>query len=172
MVIVDDDRKSLLVIVPDDQLSLAIGRQGQNVRLAARLLGWKIDVKSEQRYSNLENKGYLALTAVDGVDESLADRLFAAGITSAAVLAAMDIEQLMSLARVDQEKARSMQQMAATIKPPGTKAGYPDAPQDDPEEDELEDQGDDEPGNAVESGEEAPVDEPFSEETDEGNEQG
>jgi len=132
MVIVDDDRKSLLVIVPDDQLSLAIGRQGQNVRLAARLLGWKIDVKSEQRYANLENKGYLALTAVDGIDESLADRLFAAGITSTATLAAMDIEQLMSLARVDQEKARSMQQMAATIKSPGAKAG-PVAPQDEPD---------------------------------------
>lgn len=51
MVIVDDDRKALTVVVPDDQLSLAIGRQGQNVRLASRLMGWKIDVKSEQRYS-------------------------------------------------------------------------------------------------------------------------
>jgi transcription termination/antitermination protein NusA len=177
MVIVDDDRKSLLVIVPDDQLSLAIGRQGQNVRLAARLLGWKIDVKSEQRYANLENKGYLALTAVDGVDESLADRLFAAGITSTAILAAMDIEQLMSLARVDQEKARSMQQMAATIKSSGAKAEYPVAPQDEPEEDEpeedeSEDQGDDEPEIAAESEEEAPVDEPFSEEKDESGEQG
>jgi len=182
MVIVDDDRKSLLVIVPDDQLSLAIGRQGQNVRLAARLLGWKIDVKSEQRYANLENKGYLALTAVDGVDESLADRLFAAGITSAAVLAAMDIEQLMNLARIDQEKARLMQQMAATIKSSGANAEYPVASQDEfeddesendePEDDESEDQADDDPEIAAESEDEAPVDEPFSEEKDEGAEQG
>lgn len=118
MVIVDDDRKSLLVVVPDDQLSLAIGRQGQNVRLAARLLGWKIDVKSEQRYHNLENNGYRSLAAVEGVDESLADRLFAAGITSAAMLAAMDTEQLMGLARIDQEKAQTLQQLAATIKSP------------------------------------------------------
>ena len=118
MVIIDDDKKSLLVVVPDDQLSLAIGRQGQNVRLASRLLGWKIDVKSEQRYTNLENNGYLSLTEVDGVDESLADRLFAAGVTSAGRLAGMDTEKLMALARVDEEKARTLQKMAALVEPP------------------------------------------------------
>ena len=128
MVIVDDDRKSLLVVVPDDQLSLAIGRQGQNVRLASRLLGWKIDVKSEQRYTNLENREYLGLAAVEGVDESLADRLFAVGVTSPALLAAMDVEQLMTLARIDQEKARMMQQVAAMIKAPSGATGQPVAP--------------------------------------------
>lgn len=125
MVIVDDDRKSLLVIVPDDQLSLAIGRQGQNVRLAARLLGWKIDVKSEQRYANLENKGYLSLAGVDGVDEGLADRLFVAGITSVASLAEMDTERLMNLARIDLEKAQAMQQAASMIKSPVSGAEDP-----------------------------------------------
>lgn len=115
MVIVDDDRKTLTVVVPDDQLSLAIGRQGQNVRLASRLLGWKIDVKSEQRYANLENRGYRSLARVEGVDEGLADRLFASGITTAALLASADIDQLMSLARIDQEKARSLQQAAAEV---------------------------------------------------------
>lgn len=118
MVIIDDDKKSLLVVVPDDQLSLAIGRQGQNVRLASRLLGWKIDVKSEQRYTNLENNGYLSLTEVDGVDESLADRLFAAGVTSAGRLAGLDTEKLMALARLDEEKARTLQKMAALVEPP------------------------------------------------------
>jgi N utilization substance protein A len=118
MVIVDDDKKFLLVVVPDDQLSLAIGRQGQNVRLASRLLGWKIDVKSEQRYANMENNGYCSLTDVDGVDEGLADRLFAAGITSAGRLAGMETEQLMSLARLEQEKAKRLQQKAALIQPP------------------------------------------------------
>ena len=117
MVIVEDDRKFLLVVVPDDQLSLAIGRQGQNVRLASRLLGWKIDVKSEQRYNNLENNGYRSLTDVDGVDESLADRLFAAGITTAGRLAGMETEQLMMLARLDQEKARVLQEKAALVQP-------------------------------------------------------
>ncbi len=177
MVIVDDDRKSLMVIVPDDQLSLAIGRQGQNVRLAARLLGWKIDVKSEQRYSNLENKGYLSLTAVDGVDESLADRLFAAGITSVAILAAMDTEQLMSLARLDQERAQSMQQMAATLKSPGAQAGHSVASlqdedeSDDTTEDEPSDQAADEAENISESVEGKPSDESFSVEEDADGEQ-
>jgi N utilization substance protein A len=123
MVIVDDERKSLLVVVPDDQLSLAIGRQGQNVRLASRLLGWKIDVKSEQRYTNLENKEYVGLAAVEGVDETLADRLFAVGVTSPELLAAMDVEQLMTLARIDQEKALVMQQVAAKIQAPGAASG-------------------------------------------------
>ena len=113
MVIIDDDRKALLAVVPDDQLSLAIGRQGQNVRLASRLLGWKIDVKSESRYANLENTGYRTLLEVDGVDESLADRLFSGGITSVAQLAEMDVEKLTTLARLDEEKARTLQRMAA-----------------------------------------------------------
>ena len=113
MVIIDDDRKALLAVVPDDQLSLAIGRQGQNVRLASRLLGWKIDVKSESRYNNLENTGYRTLLDVEGVDENLADRLFSAGITSVAQLAEIDVEKLMTLARLDEEKAGALQRMAA-----------------------------------------------------------
>lgn len=118
MVIVDDERKALTVVVPDDQLSLAIGRQGQNVRLASRLLGWKIDVKSEQRYANLENPGYRSLVQVEGVDEGLADRLYAGGIVTSALLASADIEQLMSLARIDQEKAELIQQAAGAVASP------------------------------------------------------
>lgn len=115
MVVVDDEHKFLQVVVPDDQLSLAIGRQGQNVRLASRLLGWKIDVKSETRYANMENGNYRALTAVDGVDESLADRLFAAGVTSSAMLASMNADELVSLARLDPAKAQHLQQAAAAM---------------------------------------------------------
>jgi len=47
--IIDDDQHMVLVIVPDDQLSLAIGRRGQNVRLAVQLTGWNIDIKSDSR---------------------------------------------------------------------------------------------------------------------------
>src|SRR6266487_3722755 len=50
-VLVDDDAKQATVIVPDDQLSLAIGREGQNARLAARLTGWRVDIKSETEFS-------------------------------------------------------------------------------------------------------------------------
>ncbi len=118
MVVVDDERRALLVVVPDDQLSLAIGRQGQNVRLAYRLLGWRIDVKSQQRYNNLEHPGYRSLLAVQGIDENLADKLFAAGILTAAMLAETDSATLAELARVDEEIAQVLLARAAEVESP------------------------------------------------------
>src|SRR5213593_4354652 len=56
-VLVDDDAKQATVVVPDDQLSLAIGREGQNARLAARLTGWRIDIKSESEYATSKAEG-------------------------------------------------------------------------------------------------------------------
>ncbi len=56
-VLVDDEAKQATVIVPDDQLSLAIGREGQNARLAARLTGWRIDIKSETEYATEDHGG-------------------------------------------------------------------------------------------------------------------
>jgi N utilization substance protein A len=105
MVMVDEEAKSLLVIVPNDQLSLAIGRQGQNVRLAAKLLGWRIDVKSEQRYANLEDPGYQSLLALNGVEEALADQLFSRNILSTAILAEAAIEDLTVLRAIGEEQA-------------------------------------------------------------------
>ncbi|MBC7332891.1 MAG: transcription termination/antitermination protein NusA, partial [Actinobacteria bacterium] len=49
-VLTDEEKKFALVVVPDEQLSLAIGKEGQNARLAAKLTGWKIDIKSERQY--------------------------------------------------------------------------------------------------------------------------
>jgi transcription termination/antitermination protein NusA len=58
-VLVDDDNRQATVVVPDDQLSLAIGREGQNARLAARLTGWRIDIRSETEFSEEEaQQGY------------------------------------------------------------------------------------------------------------------
>ncbi|NLZ16372.1 MAG: transcription termination factor NusA [Desulfobulbaceae bacterium] len=118
MVVVDEERKALLVVVPDDQLSLAIGRQGQNVRLAYRLLGWRIDVKSQQRYNNLEHPGYRSLLAVQGIDENLADKLFAAGILTAAMLARLDSKKLAELARIDEDVAELVLARAAEVESP------------------------------------------------------
>ncbi len=108
MVMVDEENHSLLVVVPNDQLSLAIGRQGQNVRLASKLLGWRIDVKSEQRYANLSDPGYQSLLALAGIDESLADQLFAKGIVSAAVLAAKRAEDLLVIRALDEDSGASL----------------------------------------------------------------
>src|SRR4051794_19414966 len=65
-VLVDDDSRQATVIVPDDQLSLAIGREGQNARLAARLTGWRIDIKSETEYANVETEGGEEEDRLDG----------------------------------------------------------------------------------------------------------
>lgn len=118
MVIVDDERKSLLVVVPDDQLSLAIGRQGQNVRLAHRLLGWRIDVKSQRRYDNLEDSGYRNLLEIEGIDENLADRLLAADISSVAKLATLKRERLMELGKFEGEMADKILRSVALMELP------------------------------------------------------
>ncbi len=108
MVMVDEDARSLLVVVPNDQLSLAIGRQGQNVRLASKLIGWRIDVKSEQRYANLTDPGYQSLLGLKGVDEALADQLYAKGITSSAVLAVKGVSDLMVIRSIDEAFAEKL----------------------------------------------------------------
>lgn len=94
MVVSEDENKSLVVVVPDDQLSLAIGRAGQNVRLAAKLMGWKIDVKSETRYANMEDPDYMTLLDVPGMTENIADKLYAHGIKSKELLGSCDLEDL------------------------------------------------------------------------------
>ncbi len=65
-VIVDDEERSATIVVPDDQLSLAIGKDGQNARLASKLTGWRIDIKSQQQMAESE-------TTMDLVDEGAAD---------------------------------------------------------------------------------------------------
>ena len=139
MVIVDEDQHSLLVVVPDDQLSLAIGRQGQNVRLASRLLSWRIDVKSEQRYENLGNSGYKSLLEVDGMTEPLADKFLGAGIYSSVKLAEAELDKIMEVSGFDEDRAAAMKLQAADIPAPESEA---DALFAAPEEEQ--------PGNVVE----------------------
>jgi N utilization substance protein A len=100
--IVDSAEKHLEVVVDDSQLSLAIGKKGQNVRLAAKLLGWKIDIKSEeekrqeveQQMAELTSAIATPLESVVGLGEGLVEKLKAAGITTVEALADMTPEQL------------------------------------------------------------------------------
>jgi transcription termination/antitermination protein NusA len=100
--VVDAMDKQLEVVVDDTQLSLAIGKKGQNVRLAAKLLGWKIDIKSEeekrqeveQQMSALTTQTATPLESVPGLGEGLVEKLGAAGITTVEALADMTPEQL------------------------------------------------------------------------------
>jgi transcription termination/antitermination protein NusA len=104
-VVVDEDNKTLQVIVPDDQLSLAIGRQGQNVRLASRLLAWRIDVYSETKYAKFMEDGYQSLTEIEGIDGKMADLLYENGISSAEELASAKQEDLTAIEGISVEKA-------------------------------------------------------------------
>src|SRR5450631_1438014 len=100
--IVDTSDKHLEVVVDDTQLSLAIGKKGQNVRLAAKLLGWKIDIKSEeekrqeveQQMSALVTQTVTPLEIVTGLGEGLVEKLKAAGVNTVESLADMTPEQL------------------------------------------------------------------------------
>jgi len=69
-VLIDDEGKEATVLVPDDQLSLAIGKEGMNARLAARLTGWKIDIQSETQYAEAEAEAEAAYGGADGEDYS------------------------------------------------------------------------------------------------------
>jgi len=129
MVVVDEDNKTLQVVVPDDQLSLAIGRGGQNVRLASQLLGWRIDVCSEQKYTKSMEDGYKSLTMVEGIDTKLADKLYDDGIDSAQDLAEAVVEDIVELVGDDAEAALKLidaaQRYCATAQPAAAKAVEP-----------------------------------------------
>jgi N utilization substance protein A len=114
------------VIVEDEQLSLAIGKRGQNVRLASELIGAKIDIKSESDVKD-EVADALAkmlqvdfgapafdLTEVEGVDAELAVRLVEAGYSSPDLVSAAKVEQLTAIAGVDGELAQELQAWAAS----------------------------------------------------------
>jgi N utilization substance protein A len=100
--VLDPTDKHLEVVVDDSQLSLAIGKKGQNVRLAAKLLGWKIDIKSEeekrqeveQQMSQLVAPSATPLEEVPGLGEGLIEKLKTAGVTTVEALADMTPEQL------------------------------------------------------------------------------
>ena len=98
-VIIDEAAGSMDVIVPDDQQSLAIGRRGQNVRLAVQLTGWKIDIKSESKMREVAAWLAEAVSVVEGCGEHEADLLLQQGITSLEDLAECPPDLLTSRAR-------------------------------------------------------------------------
>jgi transcription termination/antitermination protein NusA len=107
-IVIDEDNQTMEIIVPDDQLSLAIGKRGQNVRLAAKLTGWKIDVKSESKYSKSMKEGYLSLLKIPGVGEMTASALYEAGFTSAKEVAGAAIADLLQVEGLTEKKATTI----------------------------------------------------------------
>ena len=104
-VIIDEENRSMEVIVPDEFLSVAIGKRGQNVRLASKLTGWHLDVNSETKYEEMLKRGYESLVEIPGVGTGLADAFFEKGIYSAEELAESSVEELIEIRGIGQDKA-------------------------------------------------------------------
>jgi N utilization substance protein A len=113
-VIIDEDNKSMEVIVPDEFLSIAIGKKGQNVRLASKLTGWHLDVKSESTYNQAMQSGYNSLMALPGVGISLADALYEKGFYSAEEIGKASVEDLLQIRGIDEPLAHSLIEAAKT----------------------------------------------------------
>jgi N utilization substance protein A len=111
-VIVDEENRSMEVVVPDDQLSLAIGKRGQNVRLASRVTNWKLDVTSESEYNEALREGYKSLLKLSGIGKKLANGLYEMGFRSAEDIAKAEAADLATLKGISERKAKELIQEA------------------------------------------------------------
>src|SRR5689334_13531561 len=115
-VVLDEDRERIEVVVPDQQLSLAIGRRGQNVRLASQLTGWDIDIlteqeESERRQAEFEKRTKVFMDALN-VDEVVGQLLASEGFTSVEELAYVDAKELAGIEGFDEDTASELQTRA------------------------------------------------------------
>ena len=115
-VVLDEDDRRIEVVVPDDQLSLAIGRRGQNVRLASQLTGWDIDILTEAEESERRQEEFRTRTATFqqalDVDEVVAQLLASEGFASVEEVAFVDLDELSSIEGFDEETAQELQTRA------------------------------------------------------------
>ncbi|MGB0907072.1 MAG: transcription termination factor NusA [Maricaulaceae bacterium] len=115
-VVMDEDENRIEVVVPDEQLSLAIGRRGQNVRLASQLSGWAIDImteeqESERRQREFAERSELFMTGLD-VDEMIAQLLVSEGFRNMEEVGYVAIEELTAIEGFDEETAEELQTRA------------------------------------------------------------
>ena len=115
-VVLDEDAERIEVVVPDEQLSLAIGRRGQNVRLASQLTGWDIDILTEEEESQRRQKEFnertaLFMEALD-VDEMVGQVLASEGFSQVEEVAYVDLDEITSIEGFDEETAEELQTRA------------------------------------------------------------
>src|ERR1700752_5065040 len=96
-VIVDEADGRMELVVPDEKLSLAIGRKGQNVRLAAQLTNWKLDIISETKFKQMEEEAIAALQQIDGVTETIAKSMYRLGFRALEEVSEASIEELAAI---------------------------------------------------------------------------
>jgi N utilization substance protein A len=111
-VVVDEGNRAMEVVVPDEYLSVAIGKRGQNVRLASKLTGWNIDVKSETHYSQAMQTGYDGLLKLPGVGAGTADALYEQGFYSVEEIANASVEDLVQTKGISDKKAQGLLEAA------------------------------------------------------------
>ena len=115
-VVLDEDNRRIEVIVPDAQLSLAIGRRGQNVRLASQLTGWDIDIVTETEDSERRTREFRQLTeyfvSTLNVEEVIAQLLATEGFTSVDEIAYVDLDELASIQGFDESVAQALRERA------------------------------------------------------------
>src|SRR6516162_4346752 len=115
-VVMDEEQRRIEVVVPDDQLSLAIGRRGQNVRLASQLTGWDIDIlteaeESERRTEEFRSRSQMFIDALD-IDDVIAHLLVTEGFTSLEEVAYVPLEDVADIEGFDAEVAAELQERA------------------------------------------------------------
>ncbi len=96
-VIIDAENHTMQLVVHDDRLSLAIGKKGQNVRLASQLTGWRIDIHSESKIREMEQRSLASLAAIEGVTADIAANLFRQGWRSASAVARSEASEMVGL---------------------------------------------------------------------------
>jgi transcription termination/antitermination protein NusA len=125
-VIVDETDQSMNVVVSDDQLSLAIGRKGQNVRLASKISGWSLDVISESEYNKKLKDTYNSLLSIEGVGEATAMSLYNEGFRSINDLAGSSVEDITQVKGIDAEKAAMIIENSKKLMEKGDAAAKPE----------------------------------------------
>ena len=115
-VVMDEDAARMEVVVPDDQLSLAIGRRGQNVRLASQLTGWFVDIlteaeESEKRHEEFSERSKIFIDALD-IDDVIAHLMVSEGFVTISDIAEASIEELMSIEGFDEDISLELSQRA------------------------------------------------------------
>ncbi len=112
-VLIDAERHTMELVVPDDKLSLAIGKKGQNVRLASRLTGWRIDIYSESKLRQMERRSLAEMAAIPGVGDTVASSLFQMGWRNLRDLAIADADELAQVQGIGSvDKAESIIEIA------------------------------------------------------------
>ena len=107
-VIIDEENRSMEVIVPNESLSIAIGKRGQNVRLASKLTNWHLDVIDENQYSQALKAGYNSLIDLLDVDTQLADALYEKGFISAEEISNATVDDLLQIEGMEEAQAENL----------------------------------------------------------------